>query len=291
MINRTFLAALSAALLFTSCSRPKPIVVGSKDSMEQQLLGEIIAQHLEHKLTTKIERRLGAGDTRSVHQTMLDGQISLYPEYSGLIVSEVLRDTPNPDPAVTFERARQEAKRVELVEMLPPLGFNAVTALAVRAEGNEGISLISQAASSSTRWKLGVSYEFQHRANGLPLLTNYRLEFGAPLRSMKEEDLFAAMDDKDKPVDMVTATLSDGHFTLPKWKALEDNLSAFPPAEASILVRDDVLAAEPNLRGALLMLSGKINLETMRKLNARVALDKRPVAEVATEFLKSAGLN
>ncbi len=291
MINRTFLAALGAAFLLSSCSGPKPIVVGSKDSLEQQLLGEIIAQHLEHKLTTKIERRLGGGDTRSVHQTMLDGQISLYPEYSGLIVSEILRDTPSPDPGVTFERARQELKRVELVEMLAPLGFNAVTALAVRAEGNEGVSSISQAAASATRWKLGVSYEFQNRPNGLPSLTGYRLEFGAPLRSMKDEELFQAMDDKDKPVDMVTATLSDGNLTLPKWKALEDNLSAFPPAEAAILVRDDVLAAEANLRGALLMLSGKINLETMRKLNVQVAIEKRPLAEVAAEFLKSAGVS
>lgn len=291
MIKRISLAALSATLLLSSCSGPKPIVVGSKDSQEQQLLGEIIAQHLEHKLTTKIERRLGAGDTRTVHQTMLDGQISLYPEYSGLIVSEVLRDTPSPDPRVTFERARQELKRVELVEMLAPLGFNAVTALTVRAEGNEAISSISQAAASTTRWKLGVSYEFQNRPTGLPSLTAYRLEFGAPLRSMKDDDLFPAMDDKDRPVDMITATLTDAHLTLPKWKALEDNLSAFPPAEAAILVRDDVLAAEANLRGALQMLTGKINLETMRKLNARMVLDKRPVAEVAAEFLKSAGLN
>lgn len=291
MTRRILFSLLSAALLFSACSKPKPIVVGSKDSQEQQLLGEIIAQHLEHKLTTPIERLLGAGDTRIVHQTMLDGQISLYVEYSGFIVSEVLRETPSPIANVTFERARQELKRVEFVEMLPPLGFDGTTALAVRTEGNEGIITVSQAASSPTRWKLGVSYEFQNRPNGLPSLNPYGLEWGAPLRSMKEEDLFAAMDDKDRPVSMVTATLADAHFTLPKWKALEDNLSAFPPGEASILVRDDVLAAEPNLRGALLMLSGKINLDTMRKLNARVVLDKRPATEVAAEFLKSAGLN
>jgi glycine betaine/choline ABC-type transport system substrate-binding protein len=291
MFRRFVLASLSTALFLTACSRPKPIVVGSKDSLEQQLLAEIVAQHLEHHLTTPVERRLGAGDTRTVHQTMLDGEISLYPEYSGLIVSEILRETPSPDPAVTFERARQEMRRAEMVEMLAPLGFNSPTALVVRAEGNEGIAIVSQAAASPTRWKLGVSYEFQHRPTGLPSLNAYRLEWGAPMRSLKEEDLFQAMEDKDKPVNMVTASLSDGHLTLPRWKALEDNLAAFSPAQAAILVRNDVLAAEPNLRGALLMLTGKINLDTMRKLNARVALDKRPVAEVAAEFLKSAGLN
>jgi osmoprotectant transport system substrate-binding protein len=182
-------------------------------------------------------------------------------------------------------------KRVELVEFLAPLGFNSPTTLVVRAAGNESISLATQAAASPIRWKVGISYEFQNRPTGLPALNTYRLEMGAPLRSMKDEDLFKAMDDKDNPVNMVTATLSDAHLTLPAWKALVDNLYAFAPAQAAILVRDDVLAAEPNLRGALTQLTGKISLETMRKLNARVVLDQRPIPEVATAFLKSAGLN
>lgn len=280
-----------AFLLLTSCSKPKPIVVGSKDSPEQQILGEIIAQHLERRLGRPIERQLAAGDTLTVHQTMLNGSISLYPEYSGLIVSEILREVPNPAPAVTFERARQEMKREELVEFLAPLGFHSPTALVIRREANDSIRSGSDAASSPTRWKVGVSYEFQNRPTGLPSLYTYRLEMAAPVRGMKDTELFKAMDDKDNPVNMVAATLSDAHLTQPQWKALEDNLNAFAPAEAAILVRDDVIAAEPNLRGALLQLAGTINLETMRRLNARVVLGERPIPEVAAEFLKTAGLN
>jgi len=58
-----------------------------------------------------------------------------------------------------------------------------------------------------------------------------------------------------------------------------------------LLVRNDVLTAEPNLRGALDQLTGKIDLATMRRLNAQVVLEKRPMADVAAEFLKAAGLN
>ncbi len=281
---------LTALLFLTSCSRPKPIVVGSKDSLEQQLLGEIIAQHLEHRMQTPVQRRLAAGDTRTVHQTMLDGGISLYPEYSGLIMSEILRETPGPQASVVYERVRQEMKRVELVEYLAPLGFDSPTALVVRAEGNEKMMRGTEAASSPTRWKVGVSYDFQNRPTGLPSLNSYRLEMGAPLRSMNADDLFKALEAKD-PVTMITASLSDGHLTLPKWKALEDDLHSFPSEEAAILVRDDVIAAEPNLRAALLQLSGKISLDTMRKLNAEVVLKERKIPEVAAEFLKSAGLD
>ena len=287
---RIAVLCLSALFLVTACSRPKPIVVGSKDSIEQQLLGEIIAQHLEHRLQTPIQRQLASGDTRTVHQAMLDGGISLYPEYSGLILSEILREAPDPVASVVLERARQQLKRIELVDYLSPFGFNSPTALVVNAAGNEGITTATQAAASPVRWKLGVSYDFQNRPTGLPALNMYRLEMGAPMRSMKADDLFKAMEAEDNPVTMVTATMSDAHLTLPKWKALDDDQHVFAPEEAGILVRDDVFATEPNLRAALQQLSGKISLETMRKLNAQVVLEEKPLAEVASGFLKSAGL-
>jgi osmoprotectant transport system substrate-binding protein len=108
---------------------------------------------------------------------------------------------------------------------------------------------------------------------------------------MNEADLFRAFADEKNPVTMVTATLTDGHLTQPAWKALRDDRQVFAPAEAVILVRGDVLTAEPNLAGALSQLTGKISLDRMRQLNARVVVDERPVAEVAAEFLNSAGLN
>ena len=44
------------------------------------------------------------------------------------------------------------------------------------------------------------------------------------------------------------------------------------------------------LRPALAELSGKFNLEIMRKLNAQVDIEHRAVAAVAADFLTQAGL-
>jgi glycine betaine/choline ABC-type transport system substrate-binding protein len=229
------------------------------------------------------------GDTRAVHQAMLNGEISLYPEYSGLVVTELLKEAAAAEPSVVFERARLEMKRIELVEFMAPFGFNAPVTLVVRGAGNEAISTATQAAASATRWKVGISYEFQNRQSGLPALNTYRLEMGAPLRSMKDEDLFTAME--QNTVSMVTGTLSDPHLLASTWKTLTDDQHAFAPAEAGLLVRDDVLTTEPKLREVLAQLTGKIDLNTMRKLNAQVLIDKKSVPDVAAEFLKSAGLN
>ena len=51
--------------------REAPIRVGSKNFTEQVVLGEIIAQHLEHRLHQSVERSLNLGGTLLAHQALL----------------------------------------------------------------------------------------------------------------------------------------------------------------------------------------------------------------------------
>ena len=52
-----------AVFLVCGCADlPKPLIVGSGNSAEQMVVGEIVAGHLEHRLQRKIERRLAMGD-------------------------------------------------------------------------------------------------------------------------------------------------------------------------------------------------------------------------------------
>jgi len=76
----------------------------------------------------------------------------------------------------------------------------------------------------------------------------------------------------------------------PGWKIADDAQKAFPTYDGSLLARKDRLAAETKLGPAIAEQSGKFNLETMRKLNAQVDLEHRPVATVAADFLAQAGL-
>jgi glycine betaine/choline ABC-type transport system substrate-binding protein len=284
-----FLAFLAGAvLLLTGCSRPTPIIVGSKDTIENNILAEIVAQHLEHRLGRPVQRQFNLGDIRIVHQALIGGTVSLYPEYSGQIVTEILKEPASPDNTVVYERARLEMKRMSLLEFMPSLGFDSRTALVVASAGNEILGSASDAVAIGTRWRVGVTFEFQNRNSGVPLLNKYSLAMGAPFRAMKPTELFKAM--TEGTITMAVATTSDGHLTLPRWKALSDDKNVFPAGEPGILVREDVLAAEPNLRAALHSLSGKITLDQMRQMNADVEIKEKLVADVATEFLRSAGL-
>ncbi len=272
--------ALLCAVFLASCNSKKPILVGSKNETEQMLLGEIVAQHLEHRLGRPVERRTGLGNTAILYQSLLSGEVGVYPEYTGLIESEILKEQANSDPQIVLARVRQEMSRVAQTEVLDPLGYDNPTAMVVRAQGAEQIASLSDAAKAAKRWKLGVPYEFQSRSDGFQELASYRLPLDSP-HTLDPKQLFPALAKGE--VDMIATRATDGHLT-PEWKILADDQKVFPPYQACLLVRKDLIAAEPALRPALAELSGKIHADTMQKLNAEVDVLNRPVATVAAGF-------
>jgi osmoprotectant transport system substrate-binding protein len=294
MIRQRSCVALACLVLLVlaagGCSRPQPIVVGSKGSTEQTLLGEIVAQHLENRLGQKIERRPSLGGTLIAFQALQSGEIGLYPEYTGAIETEILKEQPSNDSALVFERARGELRRVAQSELLDPLGIDNRFVAVIRSDDPRAakVSTLSEAAEVTSAWKVGVSYEFQQRTDGLPLLSLYRLPMLASVRSLEPELVFKTAEQGQ--VSLIAANATDAPLDLKEWKVLRDDRNVFPPYQACLLVKQGVLAAEPRLKPALAELSGKFTTEKMRQLNAQVDLYHRPAAEVAAMFLAQARL-
>ena len=266
------------------------MIVGSKDDTEQTLLGEIVAQHLERRLGRPVQRKLALGTTAMVYQAVLAGQISVYPEYTGTIQTVLLREQASADAGMALERARTEAARIAQLELMEPLGLDSPPAVVVRAidAARLHIQTLSAAAAAKNEWKLGVSFEFEERADALPALNKYHLPMAAPVRGMAPRQLFTALENRD--LSMIVVPFNDGRLLSPDWTALGDDLKVFSPQQACLLARQDSLSAEPKLRPALAELSAKFTNGIMRKLNAQVDVQHRPVAEVAAGFLASAGL-
>ncbi|HXP86226.1 MAG TPA: glycine betaine ABC transporter substrate-binding protein [Bryobacteraceae bacterium] len=280
-------AALCTALLLSACQRKKPIVIGTKSGSGQILLGEIVAQHLEARLTgVKIERRPGTGGTPILFQAIAGGEITIYPESTGVIATSILKEPPSPDPAVVLERARLEMARIAQLDLLE-LGFEDGPAMVIPAGGDGGEITLSQAAQGKARWKVAMTPDFEQSAD-FQALNRYHLPLAAPLRSLEAAELFDAL--AQGGVNMVVTTASDGHLTTPQWKVLQDDKKAFPAQQVCLLVRQDRLAGEPGLRPALEELYGKMTLDAMRKLNHQIEIDHTDVAAVARQFLASVGL-
>lgn len=288
---RLSVSALALTLFAAGCGKAKKtIVVGSENSSEQIIVAEIVAQHLEHRLQRKIERRLGLGGESILYQAILSGDVTLYPDYAASIEANILKERPDPDSSIVQERARNEMRRTAQLELLEPLGYESTPVLVVMAADAEKAKVrsLGDAASSSFAWKLGVSYDFQQRADGLAALGVYRIPIAEGTRAMDAAQLFPALDQGQ--VTMIAARMSDGHLLSPKYTILGDDKRVFPVYQAQLLVRQDAFAGEPELQRALSELSRKIGTPMIRKLTAALDLDRREPAKVAAEFLAEAGL-
>jgi osmoprotectant transport system substrate-binding protein len=286
------LSLISLTVLSAGCGghSKKRLVVGSKNFTEQVVLGEIVAQHLEHRLGHPVTRQLNLGGTLLSYQALLNGEISVYPEYTGTIEAEILKEAPATDPAQVFERSRLEMRRLSQLELMDPLGIDNTFVMVVRSEDARKykVATLSEAAQTHDGWKLGVGYEFIQRIDGLPALNSYHLPMAAPVRSMDLGLLYKSLEQGQ--VSMIAANATDGPLQRNDWAVLRDDKKVFSSYQACLMVRQDMFAVEPQLQPALAELSGKFTNDSMRKLDAAVDIDHRPVREVAAEFLSAAGL-
>jgi osmoprotectant transport system substrate-binding protein len=288
-MDRAKIVAGLIALLLSGCGRGVGIVVGSKNFTEQVVLGEIIAQHLEHRLQRSVSRKLNLGGTLLAHQALVSGEIDLYPEYTGTALTAILKQPGDNRAPMVLDKVREEYRKLR-IDWLDPLGIDNGFAMVVRGEDarNLRVDSLSDAAAKQP-WRLGAGYEFEQRPDGLAALKNaYQMRFNGSPKSMDLGLLYQAIEQKQ--VDMVAANATDGMLSKLDLRVLDDDRHAFPPYQVCIAAREDRLKQWSNLGPALRELSGKFTNQAMQALNYQVDVQHRPVKDVAREFLTAAGL-
>lgn len=277
------------AVLAASCSHEPRVRVASKNFTEQLVLGEIVAQHLEHRLGGHVSRKLDLGGTLLAHQAMVAGQIDVYPEYTGTALTAVLKQQPDKDPKRVLEKIRAQYRQWRM-EWLDPLGFENTFAMTIRGSDarDRNASTLSEAARAGA-WRLGAGYEFAKRPDGLPgLLKTYGIRMQGSPKTMDLGLLYQAL--TKGQVDLVAGNSTDGMLSVLPLTVLADDKHYFPPYECALILRDEAARQFPALRPALLELSGKIDSAAMRRMNYELDGQHRPAREIAKDFLKTAGL-
>jgi glycine betaine/choline ABC-type transport system substrate-binding protein len=261
------------------------VVVGSKNLTEQALLGEMMAQQIERRLHVKVARRLNLGGTLLAHRALINGEIDLYPEYTGTALTAVLKQHPMQDPEAVLNVVRTLYRSEWKLDWLDPMGFDNTFAMIVNGEEarTNHLKTLSDAAAAHP-WRLGVGYEFAGRPDGLDgLLSTYGIHMAATPRTMDLGLLYTALEGKQ--VDLIAASATDGQISKRDVTVLQDDKHYFPPYQCAAVVREAAETRLPGLRAALEELSGKISDEKMRRLNYEVDVEHRPEWKVAGEFL------
>lgn len=272
--------------LYSFDQKEPTLRIATKNFSEQLILGHLMAQVIEAHTNVKVERKFNLGSTAICQQAMLNGEIDLYPEYTGtayLLVLKAPYKNQTPDELYsTVKTAYQQ--RFNLV-WLSPFGFNNTQALAIRQEfaQNRNIKTITDLLKFHGTLKLGAPSEFIGRPDGLPgLAKTYQLKFA----SMQEFDpglMYQAI--QKKHVDVISAFSTDGRIPAYNLQILKDDRHLFPPYYAAPIIRQAVLTAYPEVGPALALLANQINDTVMQDLNYKVDLKKQDPAEVARNFL------
>jgi osmoprotectant transport system permease protein len=243
-----FVSGFLAFLILISSSLANPIIIGSKKFTESYVLGEIAKRAL-NDAGIPAEHRQGMGGTIIVWQALRGAQIDAYPEYSGTIAEEILKDRQLHSAA-----AIRDALSKFGVGMTEPLGFNNTYSLIMRRDRAQelGIRTISD-LQKHPELKIGLTHEFLARQDGWqPLAARYRLSPQSVI-GIDHGLGYAAL--QNGSIDVKDAYSTDAKIAEYDLVVLEDDVGFFPKYEAVFLfrtsMRKDAIAALRKLEGTL----------------------------------------
>jgi osmoprotectant transport system permease protein len=294
VVGLTLSALLVIVAIFPSAfgrRTEKQITIGAKEFTEQIILGEILAQLLEAKTDVSVIRKFGLGGTMVCFNALKNGEIDLYPEYTGTGLTAILNRDVVTDPDQVYQIVSEEFEKEFELLWFRPFGFNNTYALAMRNEHAEehGLRKISDLSGRELELIPGFTQEFLERPDGFPgLAKHYNLRFTAAPRGMDPGLMYIAV--KEGDVDIICAFATDGRIPAFNLRVLEDDQHYFPPYYAAPVVRQETLARVPELGTILNELGAVITDQKMGDMNYQVDEEGIPAEMVARKFLKDVGL-
>jgi len=245
---------LFAAVVSTHAT---PVIIGSKKFTESYVLGEIARRAL-NDTGIAAEHRQGMGGTIILWQALQGGQIDAYPEYTGTIAQEILKNGQQ----LSFQQIRDALAKLG-VGMTEPLGFNNTYALVMRRSEAQrlGIRTISDLR-KHPKLRIGFTHEFLDRQDGWHPL---RERYGLPQQSVIGIDHalgYAAL--ANGSIDIKDAYSTDAKIEENDLVVLEDDLQFFPKYDAVFLFRSSLA---PDSINALRRLEGTLDEKRMIHLN------------------------
>jgi osmoprotectant transport system substrate-binding protein len=281
----------------------EPIVVGSKNFTENQILGWIIYQMLEAN-DFEVVNRLNLGGTAVNRDALLAGEIHVYPEYTGTALITLL-----PGEIEGFAAAEGVANDVTLsyttvsaldatindLVWLPATPANNVYALAVMADfaAEHGLQTVGDFAdyvNAGNEVMLMSNDEFAQRPDGLQSFEQtYGFEITDDemivLAGAIPAQTLQALNDGTDGVNVAMAFGTAGVLVAYDMILLEDTDGAQPVYSNAPVFRGEVIRAHPEIIAILAPVFQMLDDSTQQALNAAVDVDGLPAQDVARDFL------
>ena len=263
---------ISLLLSIAASASADPIIIGSKRFTESYVLAEIAKGSLENA-GIKADHRQGMGGTIILWEALRSGDIDVYPEYTGTIAEEMLKQ---PKASVAQVRSALAAQGIDMTD---DLGFNNTYALVMRRDQADqlGIKNVSDLR-AHPELKFGLTHEFLERRDGWrPLSERYQL---APAQVLGIDHTLGYSALAKREIDVKDSYSTDAKIGDYGLVTLVDDLTFFPQYKAVFLYRKTL---PPEAAHALNDLSNSIDEARMIRLNSEAERTKN-YAAAAQQF-------
>ncbi|MEA2228055.1 MAG: osmoprotectant transport system substrate-binding protein [Solirubrobacteraceae bacterium] len=267
-----------------------PLRIGTKNFTEQFVLGELYRQALETK-GFPVELKLNVGSSEIIHEALTGGALDMYPEYLGVLLSEVANERTRPSsPRAAYAAAKafEERNGFTLLGMTPFSDANAI-AVTPRFARDQGVRAIADLGRVRGVVRIGAPPEFRTRFEGLiGLGQRYGLRNVRTVPMTIGEQYQALTDGR---VDAAAVFTTAGQLAQRPYVLLEDPRKLFGTQHvAPVISRRALQRFGPRLSATIDAVSRRLTATAMRRMNAAVDLDGRKPDAVADAFLRDQGL-
>jgi osmoprotectant transport system substrate-binding protein len=268
------------------------LTVGSKNFTEEYLLGQIYAQALT-AAGYDVKTQLNLGSETIALKALQNGEISGYPEYTSTALESFFGVKPQDVPSTAagaYAIAKKDLEK-QGQTAFPPAPYSSANALGTLTSTAKklGAKTISDLKGKSQDLSLYGAPECRQR---IDCLLGLEKDYGLKFKSFTPVDIGLRYQVLDKgQADLSILFTSDAQLAnTNKYTLLKDDKHVLTPGYPMFITTPKIVKqAGPDFEKTIEAVNKPLDLQTIRELNARVDIDKKSPADVANEYLKSAG--
>ena len=275
-------------------SAGKPTIkLGSDAFYESKLMAEIYGQALEAKGYTVDRTAIGLGTRKVTAAALESGKFDLKPEYIGSGLA-FYSGTATGDPAANAASLQTiltgKGGGITVLNYSPAADQNAFVVTKATADGKH-LATLSDTTAVAGQLKFGVATDCAtNPVCAAALKTAYGLDLSSALPlSACDQPMADAI--KAGTIDVGELCSTQPDIAKNGWVVLTDDKHTQPADNIAPLVRNDLLAKvdATSFDKILNDVSAKMTTDALTKLNAEFVFDKKDIAVIATEWLKTNG--
>lgn len=293
-ISFMVLLLIAAAGCKKSSDEGEVLKYGAQTYTDPKIMAQVVKLLVENKTdhTVKITENIPASP--QIMAAMDRKQFDIATLYSGEVYNNHFDEEQleySTDPQKTIEQAQTLFAEKYNIKWYDSIGFSNQYSIAVKREFAEknNINTMSDLGKCVKKLIIGTDTSWIERANDG--YDGYQEKYGYKFKEAKgmEVSLMYKGIANDE-LDVVTAYTVDPQIVEYDLKLLEDDKEFFPPYDASLAVRNEMIEKYPEVGEILDSIVGLINTEEMTHLIREVDINGQKPEDVARKFLEEKGM-